>query len=286
MGKRTARSKQRSQRPGALVTIVNSMSQTICTASFRFYGELSLFLAPARRQTTFAYTINPPVSVKHVIEALGAPHTEVETILVNGIGRDFDYLLQAEDRVTVLPARRTLTGAVGPALRPPWPDPPLFLADNHLGRLARFLRLVGCDVWYEPTWDDAQLADTAGAHGRILLTRDRHLLKRSQVVFGYCLHALDPRAQLVAVVQRFGLAYRLQPWTRCLRCNGLLNPVAKADVWEQLEPKTRLYFETFQRCGTCGQVYWPGSHTTRLAEVVALAQTAGKVVSADSTAAR
>lgn len=250
----------------------NTMTDLISRASFRFYGELNLFLAPAQRQTTFAQVIKPPVSVKHVIEALGVPHTEVEIILVNGIGRNFDYLVQAGDRVAVLPALRRLTGAAGPALRPPWPDPPLFLADNHLGRLARFLRLVGCDVWYEPAWDDAQLAATAGAHGRILLTRDRNLLKRSQVIFGYCLHTLDPSAQLAAVVHRFGLAARLQPWTRCLRCNGLLAPAAKAEVWEQLEPKTRLYFETFQRCATCGQVYWPGSHTARLAEVVALAQ--------------
>lgn len=243
-------------------------------AFFRFYAHLNLFLPLSRRQVTLAYGIKPPVSVKHVIESLGVPHTEVAVILVNEVGQTFDYLLQPQDRVAVFPAFQTLTGAVGPPLRPPWPEPPIFLADNHLGRLARFLRLLGFDTWYHPAWDDAQLAQAAGAQARILLTRDRNLLKRKEVIFGYCLHTLEPLEQLQAVVRRFGLPAEIQPWQRCLRCNGRLLPAAKETVLAQLEPKTRLFFDEFRQCAACGQVYWQGSHMERLAGVVALAQAA------------
>ncbi len=237
---------------------------------FQFYGELNHFLSADRRRRPFTQPVNGPQTVKHLIEALGVPHTEVEAILANDRPVAFDYLVQAGDRVQVYPVQALPRRSDLLPLRPPWPHPPRFLLDVHLGRLARYLRLLGLDALYEPALDDPELARLAHETGRILLTRDRNLLKRGLVTFGFCLHARDPRRQLLVVIRRFQLDDELRPWTRCLRCNGLLRPVAKADVLHRLEPKTKRYFDAFHQCQACDQVYWKGSHVGRLEALVNL----------------
>ncbi len=237
-------------------------------AVFRFYGELNDFLPAGRRGGEFVCAFSGPQTVKHLIEALGAPHTEVAAILVNDRPVGFDYRPGDGDRIAVYPefGVPVLNGL--PLLRPPLPTPPAFLADNHLGRLARSLRLLGFDTAYDPALDDEALAEKAEDERRILLTRDRGLLKRRLVTFGYCLRTTDPREQLFAVLRRYQVFEQVEPWRRCLRCNGLLHPVAKAAVLDRLEPKTKLYYDDFQQCEACGQVYWRGSHFGELAELV------------------
>jgi uncharacterized protein with PIN domain len=236
---------------------------------FRFYGELNDFLPPEKRQVTFAYAFNGPVSVKHLIEALGAPHTEVEIILVNGESVTFSYLAQPADRISVYPAFTTIGVSTLVKVRPPLPQPPRFILDNHLGRLAAYLRLLGFDTRYRNDYGDEELARLAYEEERVLLTRDRGLLKRSQVIHGHCLRTRNSRQQLAAVWRRFNLAPAAHPWRRCLRCNGLLEVVAKEAVLERLEPKTRLYYDEFHTCQECKQIYWKGSHYERLQQVIA-----------------
>jgi uncharacterized protein len=152
----------------------------------------------------------------------------------------------------------------------------VFILDNHLGKLARYLRLLGLDTLYvSDAADDAELAQTAHDEQRILLTRDRGLLKRSKVIYGYCLRTRDSLAQLTAVLHRFQLHEEITPWTRCLRCNGLLRPVAKEAILDRLEPKTRRYFDEFRICEACGQIYWQGSHFAHLQKIVAQARAGG-----------
>lgn len=237
------------------------------TITLRFYADLGFFLPPPQRGRAVTQRLNGPASVKDRIEAAGVPHTEVAAVLVNGTAVDFDYRVQPGDRVAVYPPFTAL-GAPDVALRPPLPLPPRFVADNHIGRLARYLRLLGLDTVYSPTLDDPELAAIAHAEQRVLLTRDRRLLMRREVVYGYCLRTTDTREQLRAVVRRYDLARHSRPWRRCLRCNGLLHVVAKADVLDRLEPLTKLHYEAFRRCAGCGQVYWDGSHTARLSGLV------------------
>ncbi len=235
------------------------------TAVFRFYAELNDFLPPGLRQMAFPHTFQAGATVKDRIEALGPPHPEVELILVGGRPVGFDYQVQHGDRVGVYPPFHRLPLPEGaPMLRPPLSRPVRFVLDTHLGRLAAYLRMLGFDALYSNAWDDATLAHTAATEGRVLLTRDRGLLKRSVVVYGYCLRSLDPTAQLVEVLHRYNLGPEIAPFHRCLSCNGLMEPVAKEAVLEQLEPLTRLYYDEFHRCTQCGQVYWRGSHYTRM----------------------
>lgn len=229
-------------------------------ATFRFYADLSFFLPPQWQQVSFPYpTYAGDQTAKHLIESIGVPHTEVGLILANGEPADFDYLVQADDRVSVYPAFTTLE--TPRPLRPPPPNPAQFLLDNHLGKLARYLRLLGFDtLYFNNRYDDAQLAQMSQDLSRILLSRDRGLLKRSAVIYGYCLRTTDSEAQALAVLHRYDLFAQIRPWTRCLRCNGRLQPVAKEAIIDRLEPKTKLYFEEFQMCRACGQIYWRGSH--------------------------
>ena len=232
------------------------------TATMRFIGDLNDLLAPAQRMEAFRQpTYDGSQTVKHLIEAQGVPHTEVGWIIVNGRSVSFSHRVQPEDHVIVYPIG--LEPELRPLieLRPPWPNPIRFLLDNHLGRLARMLRLLGLNtLYYNNELDDEQLAQKAHDEDSVLLTRDRGLLKRSLVVHGYCLRTTDSTEQLRAVLERFDLTGQLQPWTRCLRCNGLLKSTPKEAILEQLEPRTRRYYDDFYVCADCGQIYWQGSH--------------------------
>lgn len=244
------------------------------TATFHFLGDLPFFLTNDSNGVTTP--IYPPVSVKHVIESLGVPHTEVGAIGVNGRwqsnGRfvDFAYLVQPDDTVHIYPLPLPQDVSPEVILRPPLPhNPPHFVLDNHLGRLARYLRLLGFDAHYPPDhFSDAELAQLAHDEARVMLTRDRGLLMRNLVTHGYCLRTKNSKAQLMAVLDRFELRDQIQAWTRCLRCNGRLALVPKADIIDRLEPKTKKYFDEFHICQACGQIYWKGSHYRPLLDLV------------------
>jgi uncharacterized protein with PIN domain len=231
---------------------------------FRFFADLNDFLPPGQRHTTIPVPLNGVAAVKHPIESLGVPHPEVELILANGQPVDFGYQLQTDDQIEVYPADAAPTFEGTPLLRPPLAPPVSFVLDTHLGQLATYLRLLGFDTLYRNDYDDAELACISHEQRRVLLTRDRGLLKRKNVVYGYCVRGSESRRQLLDVMRRYRLLAEICPWRRCLRCNGLLEPAEKAQILDQLAPKTRLYYDVFQRCQSCGQIYWQGSHHARM----------------------
>jgi uncharacterized protein with PIN domain len=237
-------------------------------ATFRFFGSLNDFLPQAQRDCEIVQHLPEPAAVKHPIESLGAPHTEVAAIFVNGCAVAFGYRLQDGDRVEVYPQELAHLLPDPLPLRPPLPLPVRFVADTHLGRLAAYLRLLGFDTLYRNDYGDHELAAVAAGETRVLLTRDRGLLKHKLVVYGCCVRETNPQAQIVSVLRRYRLRKQVQPWRRCIHCNGLLHAVEKTTVLERLEPKTRLYYDDFQQCEACGQVYWQGSHFARMAGFV------------------
>jgi uncharacterized protein with PIN domain len=234
-------------------------------AYFRFYDELEELLRLPLRGRSFPYEFNGSQSVKHLIEALGVPHTEIGRILVNDIPVDTGYQVQQADRVEVYPARFDLT-ETNP--HSDTIDEIKFVLDNHLGRLAAYLRMLGFDARYRNDYQDDELAEIAGQDERILLTRDRRLLMRNQVRSGYCVRKLDPQEQLKEVIKRFGLQRFARPFRRCIRCNSILEPVRKEQVLERLEPLTRQYYVEFRICPDCQQIYWKGSHFTRMEQLI------------------
>jgi hypothetical protein len=143
-----------------------------------------------------------------------------------------------------------------------------FVADAHLGGLARLLRMAGFDTIYRNTLHDAEIEAIALDEGRAVLTRDRELLKRRGIEYGCYVRALKAEAQLREVVDRFGLAERMRPFTLCLSCNAPLRPIAKADVLDRLPPRVAATQDEFSTCDCCHGVFWKGSHWQRMAGVL------------------
>lgn len=247
----------------------NAILTPMKAVTFRFYASLNRFLPPAQRGVTVPYHLNGRTSVKHPIEALGVPHTEVDLILADGEAVTFERLLQAGEQISVYPPFATLDVDGLQWLRPPLSQPLRFVLDVHLGKLATYLRLLGFDALYRNDYEDEELADISAREGRVLLTRDRRLLMRSKIVYGFCLHTRDWEEQLRAVLSRYHLFGSLAPGQRCLRCNGELVPVAKEAIVHRLEPKTKKYFDEFYICRRCQQIYWKGSHYSRMERFIA-----------------
>jgi uncharacterized protein len=237
-------------------------------AEFRFYEELNDFLAPALRKRAFAYRFNGTPSVKDAIEAIGVPHAEVDLVLVDGESVDFRRRLAGGERVAVYPVFERLDIAPLTRLRAPPLRRTRFVLDGHLGKLARHLRLLGFDTLYSAERDDAAIVALSVAQARIILTRDKGLLKRAAVTHGHWVRATAPPQQLREVVQAFDLAGSARPFTRCMRCNALLDDVARDAVAARLPPRVRAHCDRFARCSGCDQVYWRGSHYERLRALV------------------
>lgn len=238
------------------------------TATFRFYGELNDFLARERRGRAFATPCARAATTKHMVEALGVPHTEVELVLVNGEPAGLDDILEDGDRVAIYPRFTLLPVADVARLEQRPPGRVRFVADAHLGGLARLLRMAGFDTIYRNTLHDAEIEAVALDERRAVLTRDRELLKRRGIEYGCYVRALKAEAQLREVVDRFGLAERMRPFTLCLSCNAPLRPVAKADVLDRLPPRVAAVQDEFSTCDRCHGVFWKGSHWQRMAAVL------------------
>ena len=238
------------------------------TAHFRFYAELNDFLPVNQRFREVQLPFQGAQTVKHLVESLGVPHTEIDLILVNGESVDFAYRVQHEDRISVYPVFEGFEIGSVNHLRPAPLRNPTFVLDVHLGRLAAYLRLLGFDAIYQSNYDDEEIARISHSQHRICLTRDRGLLKRKQVTHGYCLRSTDSRQQLREVLQRFDLHQKIQPFSRCARCNGLLQEVEKQTILNRLQEGTQQYYDDFWQCKVCGQVYWQGSHFQRLEKLI------------------
>ncbi len=221
------------------------------TAHFVFLPDLPFFLSPDWVNGEKDYAFDSGQSLKHLIEAAGVPHTEVGEVQVNTHAVPFSDRVRDGDQVQVWPAS---------ALRGSQPESARFVLDNHLGRLAAYLRMMGFDALYRNDYQDEELARISAEEHRILLTRDRRLLMRRAVIYGYCLRSLNSQQQLLEVTRRYRLHGLMAPFQRCLRCNGKLQPASKDSVYDQLQPLTRLYYDEFHLCPDCGQVYWKGSH--------------------------
>lgn len=237
-------------------------------ATFRFYEELNDFLAPERRGREFRVPCARAATTKHMIEALGVPHTEVELILLNGDSVGFDALLLDGDRVAVYPTFEAFD--VTPLLQ--LRDQPLratrFVADAHLGGLAHLLRMMGFDTLYDNGYADDEIERTAMAEHRIVLSRDRELLKRRGITHGMYVRALHSPLQLREVFERLQLARSARPFTRCLHCNGSLVALPKTEALPRVPPRVAAHHERFSECTQCERVYWEGSHWQRMRALI------------------
>ena len=226
----------------------------------RFYEELNDFIAPALRKVEIIHDYSRKASVKDMIESFGVPHTEVELILVNGVSVDFAYIVQDGDRISAYPRFESFDVTPILQLRPKPLRVPKFVVDANLGRLTRYFRLLGFDCLYHNNYADETVAKIASKEHRIVLTRDRTLLQRKIITHGYFVRAVTPRLQVKEVLKRFDLYRLVAAFTRCTRCNGILEKTEKLKIEHRLEPLTKKHYNSFLVCSECGQIYWQGSH--------------------------
>jgi uncharacterized protein len=239
------------------------------TVELRFYEELNDFLPPARRKRAFTVEVDRARSVKDAIESAGVPHTEVDLVIVDGASVGFGHLLRGGERVAVYPMFESLDVAPLVRLRPRPLRDPRFVADTHLGKLARHLRMAGFDTLYGNDWDDDRIVALSLAERRTILTRDLGMLRRREVERGYFVRALESEAQLAEVVAALQLEGLLAPFTRCRECNAPLEDADAGAVSARIPPKVRDLYDRFRRCPSCARVYWEGTHYQRMQGVIA-----------------
>lgn len=247
--------------------------RTIRFAEFRFYGELNDFLPAEQKQTSFRSPFYGNPSVKDTIQALGVPHTAVDLILVDGQSVGFSHRLTGGERLAVYPTFERLDIGSLVHLRPKPLRCTRFILDVHLGKLARYLRMLGFDAAYDRGWEDDAIIDLSLRQHRVILTRDLGILKQSRVTHGYWLRHSEPQRQLREILLALDLFGLLKPFTRCMECNGAIDPVEKASVRARIDPDIFQRFQEFWQCQDCRKIYWRGSHYQHmLAEVDALAR--------------
>jgi uncharacterized protein with PIN domain len=236
--------------------------------SLRFYEELNDFLPVEQRKRAIDYPLRPDQSVKHLIENLGVPHTEVEIILVNGQSVDFAYRPRDGDRISVYPMFERLDVTPLLRLRPKPLRNTRFIADAHLCGLAKYLRLFGYDSLFFNDIGDDRLVEISLAERRILLTRDRALLMQREISHGCFIHALEPKVQISELFHRLDLFRGARPFTRCMACNGRLGIIEQQQVVSLVPKRVSELYTEFWRCSDCAKIYWKGSHYRQLAMFV------------------
>ena len=237
-------------------------------AEFRFYEELNDFLPADQHKTSFRWPFFGTPSVKDVIQAIGVPHTAIDLVLVDGQSVDFCHRLRGGERVAVYPEFERLDISPVVRLRPRPLRNTRFILDTHLGKLARYLRMLGFDAAYDRDWDSAELIDLSLRQKRIILTRSLEVLKQNRVTHGYWLRHHEPRHQLQDVLRALDLFGQVHPFTRCMDCNGSIDKVDKAVTRGKIIPRVFQQFDEFRQCRECRKIFWQGSHHKRMLQLI------------------
>ncbi len=237
-------------------------------AYFRFYEELNDFLPAERRKVIFQHKFSGRVSVKDMIESIGVPHSEIDLILVNGVSVNFDYPVKDKDEISVYPVFESLDISGVQHLRTKPLRKPKFILDVHLGKLVKLMRMLGFDTLYENNYNDKEIINISKKERRTILTRDIGILKRNEVTHGYFVRNIKAEKQVAEIIERFNLHKFINPFSRCIECNTLLEQVDKNSVINRLPAKVKESKNEFWICRQCDKIYWRGTHYQKMKKLL------------------
>jgi uncharacterized protein with PIN domain len=236
--------------------------------TFRFYAELNDFLPAEKRGKSFIYELKTPVTAREAIESLGIPLSEVDLILINSKPTELNHSLHEKDYVSVYPVFESFDiSDVSKIRRRPLRDT-RFILDAHLGKLAKYLRMLGFDTLYQNDFGDQEIIDIAYEENRIILTRDKLLLRSKKVDHGYYVRETEKHAQLIEIVKKFDLYSQFRSFTRCMTCNAELVRKDKREIEDKIDADTARIFKEFFYCPSCDKVFWKGSHFERMERLI------------------
>jgi hypothetical protein len=230
----------------------------------RCFAELNDFLPPVRRQVPFTISVKEPVTVGEAILGLGIPLSEVDLVTVRGQPARRGYRLRDGDRISVYPAFETFDISTLQTIQKQPIRITRFILDAHLGKLARYLRMLGFDSLYRNDYGDDEIVEIASGEIRIILTRDKLLLRSPRVLHGYYVRATEKHSQLVEVVEKFDLYSQFQSFTRCMTCNSELMSIRKEGFRNRIPEEVFRNFDEFSWCRRCDKIFWKGSHFERM----------------------
>lgn len=232
--------------------------------TFRCYAELNDFLPEEWRQQSFSYSLKTIITAGEAIESIGIPLSEIDLVLVNGQPVPRSHRLYENDYISVYPAFETLDISELKDNHSPPLRVTRFILDAHLGKLAKYLRMLGFDTLYQNDFEDNEIIERAAVENRIILTRDKILLKSKQVTHGYYVRSIEKHQQLREVVRKFDLYSQFRSFTRCMTCNAELVPIEKAKIIDEVPPEVARIFTEFFYCPDCRKVFWKGSHFKKM----------------------
>lgn len=235
---------------------------------FRFYEELNDYLPEELRKGWIESSAEPGTSVGEKIASFGIPLEEIDLVLVNQQSESFEYILQEEDRISVYPVFESFDISQVSKLR----DKPLrelsFICDVHLGRLSKYLRMLGFDTSYLNNYTPQQIIEISNLENRVILSKNIQLTRHKEVTHAYWVRSAEPKEQLKDLIYGLNILKLAQPLTRCLNCNSKLEIIKKEDIINRLEERTAKYYTEFFRCPLCDQIYWKGSHYESMLEFI------------------
>jgi uncharacterized protein with PIN domain len=150
-----------------------------------------------------------------------------------------------------------------------------FITDGMLGKLTRWLRILGHNVDYSNKLNDSQLITMAKKEGRVLLTRDLELYQQAAAknVNAFYIDGKTEAEKLAKLAQRFNIELEADlTMSRCPKCNTRVKPVPREEVADKVKKTTYSHYEKFWECPKCGQVYWQGAHWTRIRKTLETAK--------------
>ena len=226
------------------------------------------FLPPDKRKLRLPHSFQGRVSVKDLLESFGIPHTEIDLILINDKSVGFNYIVNDKDDISVYPVFESFNITEVQHLRPQPLREPKFILDVQLGSLAKYLRMIGFDAAFKNSSSKNEIIMISINEKRTILTKDLNLLKRNDVIHGYWIRNKEVIDQVKEVTRRFQLNSLIQPFSRCMICNTLLERIEKKKIMERLQERTKNMVDEFEICPSCSRIYWKGSHYQKMEGII------------------